>query len=134
MRIINQNIARQRNKTLNQFALNIQEGFNYASIGIVDKIEDRVWVRLIPSISYEDYNMKDGFKEVNTPNETISCLIVEGLDLVIDDVVLVLFTDLDSNIPVDQIRRGKNKKEPFNVPEGNYHNSNYGVIINKIAI
>lgn len=134
MRIINQNIARQRNKTLNQFALNIQEGFNYASIGIVDKIEDRVWVRLIPSISYEDYNMKDGFKEVNTPNETISCLIVEGLDLAIDDVVLVLFTDLDSNTPVDQIRRGKNKKELFNVPEGNYHNSNYGVIINKIAI
>ena len=135
MRIIDQNITRGRNKTQKQYEQSMWEKHAFIYLGIVQSLTEKdAIVKLIPSISYDDYDMKQGFKKVDTINQTVSCMLVQGITFAVDDVVLVAFTDLDSRKAIDAIRKGKNKKENFNVENKNFHDFNFGIIINKIII
>ena len=135
MRIIDPGINRQRNKTLKQNELAMWEKLSFVSLGIVIKVDDKkASVKLIPSLSYNDYDMKKGFTKINSTNEIVDCLLVEGLSLVDNDIVLVLFTDADSRETIDSIRRGRPLTSNFNYESTVYHNSNFGIVINKIAI
>lgn len=135
MRVIDQNINRKRNKTLNQFELSMWENTKFISLAIVEgKRNGDVLVKVIPSISYADYDMKTGYSRVSPENDLVSCLIVENLTVEEGDVVLMVFTDMDSRETIEDIRRGRNKKETFSTANTVFHNVNYGIIINKIAI
>jgi hypothetical protein len=135
MRVIDSNINRGRNKTQKQYEQIMWEKNNFTFIGIVKKIETKsVSVKLIPSISYDDYDMKEGFTKVDITNPLVTCLRVEGLTLQVDDVVVVIFTDLDSRQAILDIRRGRNKQDNFITENKSYHNSNFGIVINKIII
>lgn len=135
MRILDQNINRGRNKTLKQFEQTMWEKNNFVSLGIVQEVlEKDLKVKLIPSISYDDYDMKKGFTKVDVVNDVIDCVSVEGLTLEVDDVVLVVFTDLDSRQTITDLRRGRSKKDNFNTSTKDFHDLNYGIIINKINI
>lgn len=135
MRIIDSNIARGRNKSQKQYTQNMWEKTTFIYLGIVQTITEKsATVKLIPSITYEDYDMKAGFNKVNTENQVVTCMRVQGLTLTTGDVAVVVFTDLDSRKAIEDIRRGRNKSENFNVENKLFHNYNFGIIINKIII
>lgn len=135
MRILDTNIARGRNKTQKQHEQTMWEKNQFVYVGIVQQVfTDNVSVKLIPSVSYDDYDMKAGFKKVNIQNSVVTCLRVQDLTLVEDDVVVVIFTDLDSRQAISEIKRGRNKTENFNTENKTFHNLNFGIVINKIII
>lgn len=135
MRIMNQTISRGRNKTQKQYELSMWEKHAFIYLGIVQKVEAKsATVKLIPSITYDDYDMKQGFKKVNTINKVVTCLRVEDLVLNVDDVVLVVFTDYDSRKVIREISEGRSKSDNFNIENPIYHDFNFGIIINKVII
>jgi uncharacterized protein YjhX (UPF0386 family) len=135
MRIIDQNINRVRNKSQKQYEQSMWEKHAFIYVGIILSVEEKsATVKLIPSISYDDYDMKRGFTKVDTINQKVSCYRVEGLTLEIDDVVLVVFTDLDSRQTIESIRKGRNKSENFNTDNKIFHDLNFGIIINKVIM
>lgn len=135
MRIIDPKVNREKNKTLKQYELSMWEKLSFTSLAIVTRLEpNRVDVRLIPSLAYNEYDMKKGFSKTKTPNKVVKCLLSEGLVLNKDDIVLVVFTDLDISEAVREIESGKNVDEEFHTTNTDYHNSNYGIIISKVII
>lgn len=135
MRIPESDILRGRNKTLRQFQRNSDEKRNYTSVAIVLEVfEKKAIVKLIPTLTYTDYNFQEGFNPINTENEVVECLRVEGLNLIKDDVVVVVFTDMDSRQAIKDIAEGRKKSDNFNISHPDFHNSNFGIIINKIII
>lgn len=135
MRIIDTNVLRNKNKPQKQYEQSMWEKNTFVHLGIVQQVfEKKVMVKLIPSITYDDYDMKKGFAKVNTENPIVSCLLVQELVLNIDDVVVVVFTDLDSRQAIAEIQNGKNKKENFNIGNKAFHNINFGIVINKVII
>jgi len=135
MRVIDTNILREKNKQQKQYEQSMWEKHAFIYIGVVQKVNDKtVDVRLIPSVSFDDYDMKKGFTKVNTTNPIVNCLRTENLLLEIDDIAVVIFTDLDSRQAIEEIRKGKNKNQNFNVENKKFHNLNFGIVINKIII
>lgn len=135
MRITDTNVLRTKNKPQKQYEQSMWEKNAFVQLGIVQEVfEKKVTVKLIPSITYDDYDMKKGFTKVNTVNPIVSCLRVQNMLLNPDDVVVVLFTDLDSREAIENIRNGKNKKENFNAGNKVFHNLNFGIVINKVII
>lgn len=135
MRIIDQNINRVRNKSQKQYEQSMWEKHAFVYVGIVLSVEEKsAVVKLIPSISYDDYDMKKGFTKTDTTNQKVSCYRVEGLTIQVNDVVLVVFTDLDSRKTIESIRKGRNKSENFNTDNKIFHDFNFGIIINKVIM
>lgn len=135
MRIIDQRINRERNKTQKQYEQIMWEKLAFVYIGIVQRVyANSVDVKLVPSVSYEDYDMKKGFTKVDVTNPIVNCVLVQGLTLTVNDVVVVIFTDLESRQAIDEIRKGRNKNDNFNTESKKFHNVNFGIVINKIII
>jgi hypothetical protein len=135
IRILDSTLNRGRNKSVKQSEQIMWEKNNFSSIGIVKSVATKTAVvKIIPSITYEEYDMKKGYSDVDTTNKNVTCLRVEGLSLVVDDIVVVIFTDLDSRKAIEAIQRGRSKSDNFNVSNKSFHSCNSGIIINKIII
>jgi len=135
MRIYSQSTSRGKNKAQKNSEMTMWEKNHFISLGIIKEVEDNsAKVKLIPSFTYEDYDMKKGFTDIDTANMTVQCLRVEGLALSVDDVVVVVFTDLESIQTIIDIRNGRSKEDNFNASNNSFHNQNSGIIINKVII
>lgn len=135
MRVIDQNINRGRNKSQKQYEQSMWEKHAFVYFGIVLSVEEKTaTVKLIPSISYDDYDMKKGFNKIDVQNQKVNCLRVQNLDIAVNDMVVVVFTDLDSRKAIEEIRQGRSKDINYNTANKMFHDFNFGIIINKVMI
>ena len=69
---------------------------------------------------------------INKPKTFIECYNASDEQLVVDEIVIILFTDEDTR---DNLVRIKNNEEPVEVEDNKLkHNLNYGIVIKKITI
>lgn len=98
---------------------NIMKDLNVATIGVVKSIaENRITVEPYPKVTNEK------------ATRYIECFQLQGLQLQLKDIVVVLFLDKDSATTIKKLKAGQT---PSALPENtDLHKQKYGVIIGKL--
>lgn len=134
IRTYDKNIKRKANKQFHQFEKNIFEKNNFSYIAIVKEVIDTHWcrVRLIPSVSINEFEIATGYSDTYFDNPVVKVFRSTDVAVVVDDVVLITFTDVNFRKTLISIINGKNKSLQFKEQDQTKHSLNFGIITNKI--
>lgn len=132
------NTTRKANKQYHQLEKNIMEKnyFNYLAIVLNDDVDGDGYfceVKLIPTVNFKLFTKSNGYAFNDKPEELkVKAFRSQSLTVNNDDVVLVVFTDVNSRRTLRDLIANKNKTEKFIENDQTKHSINFGIIINKI--
>lgn len=134
MRTYDANTRRKTNRQFHQLEKNMFEKNSFSYVAIVTKTIDSMWcnVKLVPSVSFSDFDKNNGYQTTAQTNPIVTALIPADVNVSVDDVVLVIFTDVNSMNTIRDLIRGKNKQLQFIEHDQTKHSINFGIIVNKI--
>lgn len=107
---------------------------NFASVGIVTKLIDDLWieVKLIPSNGSRNYDMKTGYKAKYRKNSIVKAIKPKEMELAVDNLILITFTDLDSRSAIADYIKGKSSDKEFLIDDTGFHEIDFGIVTTKI--
>ena len=132
------NTTRKANKQYHQLEKNMMEKnyFNYIAIVLNNDIYgDGYWceVKLIPTVNFKLFTKDEGYA-FNDKVEELKVIAFRSQNLTLsnNDVVLVVFTDVNSRRALKDLIANKDKTKKFIENDQTKHSIDFGIIINKI--
>ncbi len=139
IRTYDSNTRRKTNKQYHQLEKNILEKNYFSYVGIVKQLNDGPspfqsrWckVNIIPTITFKEFDRTNGYSPaVKEANDVISVFIPDNMTLAVNDVVLVIFTDINFRNAMMDILRGYARTNKFFEKDITKHSMNFGIVTN----
>lgn len=140
IRTYDSNIRRKTNKQYHQLEKNIMEKNYFSYVGIIinnDFYGDGKWckVKLVPTINFKEFTKDSGYtaRQQNRVEdlETIA-FRSQSVSVFNNDVVLVIFTDVNTRQTLRDLIDNKSKSSKFVETNQEKHSIDFGIIINKL--
>lgn len=134
MRTYDSSTRRKLNKPLHQLEKNMFEQNLFSYMGIITEKIDSRWckVKLVPTISFSEFNKDTGYSSTSTDNPIVRVLIPMGMTVEKDHVVLIIFTDVNFRNTLNDMIKGKQKHLKFIEDDQTKHSINFGIIVNRL--
>lgn len=147
--IYNRNIDRKKYKTLSQVEQNVLKNY-FAQIGYVEEVDnDKAIVILIPSVPERSLDLYDDNSYKNTSykgglqrnpieakynyNTKIKAVVPVNMDVRKDDIVLIIFTDIDFRSTLEEIKKsGLRSNNHYKKDSVIRHSHEFGIITNVV--
>jgi len=145
IRTYDSNIRRKTNKQYHQLEKNMMEKNYFSYVGIVinnDFYGDGIWckVKLVPTINFKEFvknvprnssSYKNREQDRVEELETVA-FRSQTIDINNNDVVLIIFTDVNTRQVLKDLIGNKSKTSKFIENNQEKHSIDFGIIINKL--
>lgn len=139
IRTYDSNTRRKANKQYHQVEKNILEKNYFSYVAVVKELDqgeapfEKKWCKLsiIPTIEFKEFDRTNGYTpSVREANDTAYAFIPEGMTLAVNDVVLVIFTDVNFRNAMVDILKGYERSNSFFEKDITKHSLNFGIVTN----
>lgn len=132
--VFSRKVSRGGNKNLKFIEEASVSRKHFASVGVVTKLIDSLWieVKLIPSNGSRNYDMKKGYKAKYNKNLIVKAIKPQDMILEVGNLILITFTDLDSRQAIADYIKGKSITKEYLIDNTGVHEVDFGIVTTKI--